>query len=248
VRSAARWAEATPFYGKGSMKVADRSRATEAVLNAATLLLNDEARGRKPSEAALRAASQMWEMQSASGGWDWLKFELEPWESGDDYGAALAAIVAGRTRSGSAEQVKKLVAFARGRLAQLSVNDSLMMLWASASLPGLLEEAQKERIAADVLARRRSDGGFSLASWGRGKLARADAESDGYATAFTAYVLCSAGRRAAVQSALDWLRTHQRADGSWPGRSVNEAAKLNDTFMTDAATAWASLALTSCGS
>jgi len=46
---------------------------------------------------------------------------------------------------------------------------------------------------------------------------------------------------------LAWLRAAQRADGSWPGRSVNAHKEPNDGFMVDAATAYAVMALARCG-
>jgi hypothetical protein len=100
----------------------------------------------------------------------------------------------------------------------------------------------------DLLARQRQDGGWSLASWGRGKLASRAAQSDGYATALATIALCE-GRLAADATArsLVWLRQAREPDGSWPARSVNDDGEPNNGFMVDAASAYAVLALSRGG-
>jgi hypothetical protein len=50
-----------------------------------------------------------------------------------------------------------------------------------------------------------------------------------------------------VRKALTWIATHQKADGSWPGVSTNTETSRAKTFMTDAATSYATLALVECG-
>jgi squalene-hopene/tetraprenyl-beta-curcumene cyclase len=104
---------------------------------------------------------------------------------------------------------------------------------------------------------RRDDGGWALADLGR--FERVDGtpqarDSDGYATGLVLHALLRAGSpatRPEVARGLGWLRSHQRGDGSWPGRSVNkerDPESFVGKLMSDAATAIAALALVEAGS
>jgi hypothetical protein len=144
-----------------------------------------------------------------------------------------------------------MIAWLRARLPSAALNDKVMILRASLRLPELLDAGQRAQIAGELAGKELPDGGWSLATWGRGARAQpaASAESDAYATAFALLALCEAhAARPAVDRGLGWLATHQRADGSWPGRSVNSEAAVNQLFMSDAATAYAVMALEACGS
>ncbi len=249
---------ATPFFGQGDKPIVRKSLATEAVMNAAALALDDAAAKRPASPETLRALDVMWRMQSPDGGWDWMTFDLEPWEASADTGLAYAALAAGVESGESAERHKPqraaLFQRLRARLGDqkepMRVPDVLVALWASERLPGLLDIPLARAALGRIVPTQRADGGFALAGWGHGKLAQADAPSDGYATALAAVALCKSDK-AGVQlasRAIEWLRGHQRADGSWPARSVNKEEELNDGYMIDAATAFAVLALESCKS
>jgi hypothetical protein len=78
------------------------------------------------------------------------------------------------------------------------------------------------------------------------------ARSDSYATAFTTFVLKVAGGKSArkpAERALEWLKKHQdRETGAWPAVSMNKVyppGSMEESFLQDAATAFAVLALTS---
>jgi hypothetical protein len=74
-------------------------------------------------------------------------------------------------------------------------------------------------------------------------------KSDGYATGLVAYVLQEAGLprdNPQLQAALSWLRSNQQQDGRWLSESVNKRRRKASgvgLFMSDAATAYAVLAL-----
>lgn len=197
----------------------------------------------------------MWAEQRADGTWDWLEFGLEPWETRNDLGAALAALVAGSVPASStgaqAAGTTKLVGYIQKRLDSMVLHDRAMVLWASGKLTSLLDPARAGAIAAELGATQLEDGGFSLGAWGQGHLAKDSAtESDGYATAIAVLALCSGTAqgtmRGDVQRGLSWLAHNQAEEGSWPGRSVNADTTQVEGFMTDAATAYASLALMTC--
>jgi hypothetical protein len=244
-----------PFYGQNADEKTTQSNATEAVLNAAALALDDVGSGAGLSASSRSALDLMWSRQGADGAWAWLEFGLEPWETRNDFGAALAALVAGsipaRSSPAQAAGTTQLVGYVQGRLNSMVLHDRAMVLYASGKLTTLLQPAQAERIATDLAATQLANGGFSLGAWGQGALASQVANtSDGYATAVAVLALCTGitdgAKRTDARRALGWLAHNQGQDGSWPGQSVNATTEEVKGFMTDAATAYASLAITLC--
>jgi squalene-hopene/tetraprenyl-beta-curcumene cyclase len=243
------------------------SRGTEAVLNALILARDDADRGRTAPGAATRTALQhLWETQKAegpaAGSWDWLNFGLEPWEGKGSpaFGATLAAIavgsapgyLGGKLDEGASKGVRSLRDYLARRFPEESLYNRLWMLEASAVFEGLLTADQSRQVVDQLIAARRDDGGWALADLGTFK--RVDdtpqvRESDGHATGLALHALLRTGSpstRPEVAKGLAWLRSHQRDDGSWPGRSVNkerDAATFVGKLMSDAATAYAALAL-----
>ncbi len=269
------WAELdSPRYrlmydGNDRKKV--ESRGTEPVLNALILARADAARGRTaPAAITNRAIQQMWEAQttegSSAGSWTWLNFGLEPWEADGSraFGAALAAIAVG-SAPGYLDQtlderasrgLRSLRDYLRRRFPEENLYNRLWILESSLKFEGLLSTEQKQDVVDQLLAVRRDDGGWSLAALGAYQRVDGTAqtrETDGYATGLALHVLLRAGTptdRPEIARGLDWLRTHQRDDGSWPGRSVNkerDPATFVGKLMSDAATAIAALALTEAG-
>ena len=103
-----------------------------------------------------------------------------------------------------------------------------------------------------LLEKQQNDGGWSLSSLGsfvRSDATAQETASDGYATGLVLHVLQTAGVRkddAKLAKGLAWLKANQLATGEWRSESVNK--KRNPTthvgkFMSDAATAYAVLAL-----
>jgi squalene-hopene/tetraprenyl-beta-curcumene cyclase len=249
------WSTATPWFGKPGSKLAIRSLGAESVVEAVALAEGDLARRRPLSASSLRAMDLMWRHQRADGAWDWFDFHYEPWETGDDCGAALAASFVGELPAGERQrarpQVERLAAFVRGRLADAAnppkLHQKAVLLWASDRWSGLLDDASRRALAGELVARQRPDGGWSIATWGSGKLADPNGASDGYATAVATLALCEGGLDpASAKRGLDWLERSQRADGSWAGKSLNSDGKINALFEADMATAYAVLALTRC--
>jgi squalene-hopene/tetraprenyl-beta-curcumene cyclase len=132
--------------------------------------------------------------------------------------------------------------------------DRVMLLWASARLLGVLTTAQKQSIVDEALSKQRPDGGFSLSqfvgSWKRRDGTPLDTRSDGYATGLVTLALLESGVSPGdprLARSLAWLRSNQqKSDGRWLAYSLNEQRDLNSyigEFMSDAATAYAVLAL-----
>jgi squalene-hopene/tetraprenyl-beta-curcumene cyclase len=273
------WKDMAPYYDDqdyGPHKAAE-SRATESVLNS-FILANEDAQTGKQSEAASAAFRNMWALQltggDAKGAWQWQEFELKPWESRGSqyYGAALAALAVGTAPEGYRgtpeiqTNVKMLIDYLQGKANEQSPLNRVTLLWASTKLPGLITSQQKQAIIDEMLAKQRSDGGWSLSSvaltwrdlnleslfgkWKRDDGTPQEVQSDALATGFVLFALEKAGvpcQQSQLQHGLDWLvRRQDRTDGSWTAYSLNKRRVPSSNvgrFMTDAATAFTVLAL-----
>ena len=259
------WREVEPFYPDqtNGLPKSSESRGTEAVLNALILARRDAAGGTL-SDDARQAFANMWALQFRSGdlkgGWAWLNFRLEPWESTGSavFGASLAAIAVGGAPSGYAadssvrERVDALRAFLQRTADTTHLFNRAMVLWASGELAGTLSAPQRQSIVDALFAAQRTDGGWSMASlgpWKRRDATPLDSASDGYATALATIALDRGGVQRDEQhlrAGRTWLVQHQDPSGMWRAASVNKArdpATDIGKFMSDAATAYAVIAL-----
>ncbi len=208
------------------------------------------------------------------GAWPWLDFGNEPFEAKDSlfYGASLAAVAVGAAPEGYRDNpdiqsnLRRLRDYLDREYLSQSLINQAVLLWASARLPGLLTQKQRASIVDDILRTQQSDGGWRLSSlswtwrgtsvkslvklWVRSEDTPFEGRSDGYATGFLAFALEQDGlprEDPGLQRALTWLvRNQSESDGRWPGYSLNHGSDTSPTglFMSDAATAYAVLALT----
>jgi hypothetical protein len=208
----------------------------------------------------------MWALQikaaDMNGAWAWLQFHNAPFEGDSQfYGNCLAAIAIGsapgnyQSEPAIQDGIKLLSAWLVKNMDTQTPLDRVDLLWASTKLKGLLTPDQQNKIIAETLAKQREDGGFSMTSmipgWKRHDNTPIDTSSDGYATGLVAYTLehtDAPQAQAPLRAALAWLNKNQiESDGRWPAVSLNNNRPvLSDTglFMSDAATAYAVLALT----
>lgn len=230
---------------------------------------NDAANGRLSGDART-AFDNMWAEQQTTGewagAWRWLHFSNEPWEADDSnyYGATLAAVAVGiapenyQSRPEIQTNLKMLREYLTREAAKQTLMNRVNLLRASTKLRGVLNRDQQRAIAEEILSKQDADGGWSSSSlsgpWARHDGTPQETKSDGYATALIALVLEQPevpGDKASLARARAWLLSNQnREDGSWPAYSLNknDAHHLGPEtvrFMTDAATAYAVLALTS---
>ncbi len=262
------WSEALPFYNdekNGAPKSAE-SRGTESVLNALILTGYDPGLNGSLNNDTGLALQNMWSLQLKSGekkgAWTWLNFHNEPWEADDSqyWGATLAALAVGNTpkeyQAAVRDNVKLLCEYLQREQAGQSLLNRTVLLWASARVPGLLTAAQQKSIVAELLAKQQADGGWSASSlvlptWKRKDSTELPSVSDGYGTGLVSVALEQAGvprKGDALTRALAWLARNQDKDsGVWAATSLNkqrDPASDAGKFMSDAATAFAAMALT----
>lgn len=260
------WKEVEPFYPdqtRGIPKTSE-SRGTEAILNAMILAGYDVPAGKLGPDAKL-ALDNMWALQLKAGddkgSWAWLQFHNAPWEGDSQYwGSTLAALAVG-IAPGDYRSLPEIQPglqllreyLVRQRDAQVLLN-KVILVWASAKIPGLLTPEQRKSIVEEALTKQKSDGGFSLSAfvgdWKRHDDTPLETNSDGFATGVVAFVVQQAGvgrEDKRLSRALDWLSANQDpVEGRWLAYSLNKQRDLASDagrFMSDAATAYAVLAL-----
>ena len=258
------WNEVQPFYpnSKSGPTLATDSRATESVLNSLILSTYDQQKNHLTA-IARSAFDNMWALQIKSGeqagGWNWQNFSLAPWESNESQynGAVLAAIAVGRAPDNYQhdakiqENLRLLRGFLRREYDQQPLLNKVYVLWASARLPGLLDEKERAALVATLASRQQSDGGWSvndLGTWKRHDDTAEETKSDGLATGLTVLALeQSSVGGASARRGLAWLAQNQsQDDGKWSAWSLNKKRDPSSDvghFMNDAATGFAVLAL-----
>lgn len=258
---------AEPFYPdqtRGIPKTSE-SRAIEAVMNALVLARRDAPTGRLSAETRSQLDA-MWALQMKvgpqAGAWTWLNFNYDPWESPRSpyLGASLASLAVAAAPGGyaAAPAVTPSLDALRGYMQRQFANEStlnrLMALWASGGINRLLTPEQRQAAIDEAFAAQQADGGWATARLGhfeRVDKTPLDTASDGYATGLAALALQAAGVSPSdprLTRGLTWLRTHQDPQtGQWHASSLNkqrDPASDAGRFMSDAATAYAVLALT----
>ena len=264
------WKEVEPFYkdaDRGPYKSVE-SRGTESVLNALILSCRDAQSGQLSNDAHT-AFENMWAEQQIAGNrkgaWFWLRFKNEPWEADDSdyFGATLAAVAVGiapgnyRATPEIQTSLKLLREYLNREFAAQTTMNRVLLVWAAAKLPGLLEPDREKAIIAELLEKQQADGGWSLSSlsggWKRADGTSQETASDGYATGLITFVLQQAGispENAKLQRGLAWLIANQdKTEGSWAAYSLNKNKEHHISpetalFMNDAATSYAVLSLT----
>ncbi len=191
------------------------------------------------------ALKQLFERQLPTGEWKPILDSWPPLESSAFQEATVAAMAVGVAPgwlSGLTDQrlmagVERLKDYFR-KVEPPHDYGRAVLLWASARLPGLLDDRKKAEIIEMIRRKQRADGGWSIRSfakpeqWGDGGRAEklrsenefADPPSDGHQTGLALIALREAGVSAqdpAVRRGVRWLLRNQRESGRWWTRSLN---------------------------
>lgn len=258
------WSEVLPFYSDrvyGTGKEIE-SRNAESVLNAVILTSYDMRSGHL-SDSTRAAFANAWALQSKTGpdtgAWVWQNFDYTPWESKESqyHWAALFARAVAEAPDGYrngpaiAANLTALHGYLRSHYDEQPLLNKVALLWASAQAPDLLSPTQRHQLEEELYRLQRSDGGWSLSdlgTWHRRDGSALETRPDGYATGIVTLAL-EANRihDPQVHRGLAWLVANQdKTTGAWTAWSLNKNRDPNSNagpFMSDAATAYAVLAL-----
>jgi hypothetical protein len=157
------------------------------------------------------------------------------------------------------EPLKALTAYLKSHYEAQPLLNKIVAVWAGKSFPVIVSSQQRDALLGLIYSLQKPDGGWSttaLGDWHRRDGTPLETRSDGYATALIALVLeqavagsphAPASTPAHIERALSWLRANQDSEtGAWPAWSLNKDRDPQSgpgKFMSDAATAYASLAL-----
>lgn len=255
--------------GLSAMKRKDLLRPTrpaQVIYGAAGLAEWDAHITKSLSPETEQALALMFELQELSGTWGsadcW-----PPYESDAFHEATVAAIAVADAPGWLAKLKDPALVTGVERLKRyLQTTEPphdygrVLLLWASARMPGLLDKERQQAIIERIWSHQREDGGWSIRSfarpeqWGHGKRApklRSEPEfrnppSDGHQTGMVIVALREAGVPASdprIQRGVAWLMKNQRTSGRWWTRSLNTD---NKHFITYSGTAFPVLALSLC--
>jgi len=261
------WKLMQPFYSdipSGAGKEVE-SYNSEAVLNAFILSSYDRRSGHL-SDVTLTAFDNAWALQSKNGpdagSWVWQNFGLAPFESKESqyhWAALLAMAVAKapdnyRADPKITENLDLLTSYLRNHYDAQPLLNKVVAYWAAQYFPSILTPSQRSQLKQQVDQLQHTDGGWSLADLGPWGARQDDSpfekKSDGYATALIVLVRDESGTARGdnhLARGVQWLIDNQdKTTGAWTAWSLNKSrdpASMPGKFMSDAATAYAVLAL-----
>jgi squalene-hopene/tetraprenyl-beta-curcumene cyclase len=228
----------------------------EVLVAAMGLALSDAGGSGKLHPLTRKALDRMWTVQKPDGGWNWLKCGWPPMESDDYFGVTVALLATGKAPENYAatpaaqEGVKKIREYL-AKNAPPSLHHKGMLFWASRQIDGLMTAEEQKKTVDDLLALQKPDGGWAVSTflpWKRTDGLEQDfTTSDGYGTGYVIHLARLGGIAATderIVKGIQWLKTHQRESGRWFTRSLK---KDGSHFLSHAGTAFALLALSSCG-
>ena len=261
------WAQMQPFYSdipSGAGKEIE-SYNTEAVLNAFILSSYDR-RGGHMRDITHKAFENAWALQTKNGpdagSWVWQNFGLAPFELKESqyHWAALIAMAIAkapdnyRSDPKIAGNLDLLTSYLRSHYEAQPLLNKIAALWTAESFPAILTSDQRSHLVQQINQLQHADGGWCLADlgpWGdRADKSPVEKRSDGYATALITLVREEGGVEPGdghVAHGVKWLLDNQnRTTGAWTAWSLNKSRdpeSMPGKFMSDAATAYAVLAL-----
>ena len=234
--------------------------AYDPVVVGTALAFNDAQTFGELSDTTRQTLDMMWTTQRDDGGWSWAKCGWAPMEIDDHFGVTLAALAVGIAPGDYAESdaakagIEKVRRYLRSNRTP-SLHHRIMLAWASLRVDGLMRELERKEILEEMLSKQLPDGGWStpafLIDWEGyrrkdGKPHDPD-KSDAYGTGLAIVVAREMGipaKNERIRKGIVWLKNNQRQSGKWFTRSPAEDSKH---YITNTGTAYAVLALQSCG-
>ena len=227
------WSNARPLYDW----IPDKSRGTESVVNAFALAALH-------SPAMSDAFAAMWAQQRPDGSFAWWdEFKLTPWEdeAAPTWGAALAELAVtlapdyvARMSAADRDHLALLEQLLARRAADPSVPLHHRAMIVRVARPGVVAAPAREAILVAIRRAQHADGSWDAAALGVGVTTT---EPHAYATAFFTFVTGD-------ERGKSWLRAHLHG-GTLAAPSITKPGDAqHDLYMSDAATAYAALALT----
>jgi hypothetical protein len=154
-----------------------------------------------------------------------------------------------------AANLKLLLDYLRSHYNSQPTVNKVVALWANKYFPGIVGSDQKPALIEEINRLQHDDEGWSLTdlgNWERRDKTPLETRSDGYATGLIVLVLeevtSTSKTNSRVTRGRTWLEANQdKTTGAWPAWSLNKNRDPKSPigqFMSDAATAYAVLALT----
>ena len=267
-------AESREFLVKylGELKAMERDeqlksvRPAQAIFIAAGLAEWDAHVAKTLSPETDEALRFVFDLQQENGAWGTVDC-WPPFESDAYHEATVAAMAVGTAPGYLANLTDETLKTAIERLKNYLRTETpphdygrACLLWASARVPDLLDDAKKQELIATLSGHQREDGGWSIRTfsapeaWGNGRRAEKlrsepafeNPPSDGHQTGLAIVVLREAGVPTddpRIQRGVAWLLRNQRQSGRWWTRSLN-TDKWH--FITYSGSAYPLLALSLC--
>lgn len=247
------WSKDQPAYQAEGVKLP----ATEPIVVAFGLAMNDRATTGKLHGATRAALAMVMARQRADGGFNAVTDGLAS-QLGEFDQTVLAAIAVGSAPEDFALTEEAQACLARIRTyfvdrPAASTYQRGMLLWAAARVADLVTDSARDSFRDELLTRQRADGGWCLAELlhddeaaKTGTSAR-ERPSDGYGTGFALFTLRQANvpaDHAALVRGIGWLKSNQRESGRWFQPSF--VGRPNH-LISNSATAWAVMGLEACG-
>jgi squalene-hopene/tetraprenyl-beta-curcumene cyclase len=241
--------------------LATQAAAVESVVSAYALAI-----GSGSIESALdRMLLTQSKEGNSRGGWQWFQLGESPWEAAESgfFGASLAAKAldlapaAYRERPDVREHIAGLESYLKREFDSQPLHHRLFLLWASSGIGNAVPLAARQQTIDEALRKQKQDGSWTIESLGPWKShanASDSAEGDSYATSIATLALqrIKTNRSdSAIRRGIAWLRSRQDpATGAWLAKSMNKKYppdSMEAQFMTEAATAYAVMALLEAG-
>ena len=208
----------------------------EVVAAACFLAIADGQTGQGLHPGTVKALDQALALQDETGHWPkWGKCHWYPSESDDHYGVTLMAVALGMVGDEYAKTPQAVKGITRiknylNTHPPALFHHKAMLLWAAEFHEGIVKQSQRELWIEELFSLQRADGGWFSADLGpyeqiqdAGANPPAKAQSDGYGTGFTIYILRLGGVPATdirIEKGVTWLKNNQRSAGYWWTHSI----------------------------